>query len=128
MNRFETLTKKELVEKLEELTHLAEAIEVKDSEIFELNKELNELKRFKIDSKKQSEIEKAELTALLKNEFKKERDILATELQELRNKLQQIPNLDYVSRLEKDNVILTNSLNKYIHTVINYLKSQQANL
>lgn len=147
------LKKDELIEKVDELekklksfTHLKEAVEAKDNEIAILNKEISklasttkesftkEIRELKTQLKeKEDELravlkEKADAITNVKSNVENEKVSLEYEIQDLREKLKNVPDPKYVERLEKDNNLLVSFLNSYMSSFRAYLKAQQGSL
>ena len=100
-------TKAELYEELQKMRHLAEAVEAKDLEIYNLKKE------------KEEEMEK------MKEENKRLEKKIQTEKEEQIN----FDNLfERNKSLEEANKKMINFINSYVNSTRNYLKTQQGNL
>jgi hypothetical protein len=139
---YSNLKKDELIQLLNEQKHLAEAIEEKDSQILRQDKEIRKLEaKLKdqehlakaIEAKDKEIIElknsKAETISKTKAENDRIRTTLEYENQDLRDKLEKMPDIekmiDYMKKLESDNTFVVSLLKQYMNAFKSYLKSQQ---
>lgn len=107
---YKELKKDELVAKLEEQRHLAQAVEAKDVEIANISKQLAEIKL----------------------KANKEKQELENKVSELDAKLKAVPSItryeDTIKKLEEENKRVIAFANQYINVFKNTLKALQGTL
>lgn len=105
------MTKDELIEKIQEQAHLAEAVEAKDKEISQLQKEIEEIK-------------KNNLKQVI--EFRKITDVLKGKNAEFeKNIINNEALVKSAANLDEENKRLLINLNLYVEAFRNTLKAQQ---
>lgn len=105
------MTKDELIEKIQEQAHLAEAVEAKDKEISQLQKEIEEIK-------------KNNLKQVI--EFRKITDVLKGKNAEFeKNIINNEALVKSAAKLDEENKTLLINLNLYVEAFRNTLKAQQ---
>lgn len=105
------MTKDELIEKIQEQAHLAEAVEAKDKEISQLQKEIEEIK-------------KNNLKQVI--EFRKITDVLKGKNAEFeKNIINNEALVKSAAKLDEENKRLLINLNLYVEAFRNTLKAQQ---